>query len=41
MRVVTMPAHYILRGSALFCNSLHFHEHADGLVQDCVVTPAR
>ena len=35
MRVVTMLAHYILRDSALFCNSLHFHEHVDGLVQDC------
>ena len=30
MRLVTMLAHYILRGSAL-----HFHEHVDGLVQDC------
>ena len=35
MRVLTMLAHYILRGSVLFCNSLHFHEHVDGLVQDC------
>ena len=30
-----MLAHYILCGSALFCDSLHFHEHVDGLVQDC------
>ena len=30
-----MLAHYILRGSALFCNSLLFHEHVDGLVQNC------
>ena len=35
MRVVTMLAHYILRGSALLCNSLHFHEHDNSLVQDC------
>ena len=35
MRVLTMLAHYILRGSVLFCNSLHFHEHVDGSVQDC------
>ena len=30
-----MLAHNILRGSALFCNSLHFPEHVDGLVQVC------
>ena len=30
-----MLAHYILPRSALFCNSLHFHVHVDGLVQDC------
>ena len=35
MGVVTMLAHYILRGSALFCNSLHFHEHDKSLVQVC------
>ena len=35
MRAATMLAHYILRGSALFCNSLNFHAHVDGLVQDC------
>ena len=30
-----MLPHYILRGSALSCNSLHFHVHVVGLVQDC------
>ena len=33
-----MLAHCILRGNALFCNSLHFqfpNERVDGLVQDC------
>ena len=35
-----MLAHYILRGSALFCNSLHFHEHVNGLVQDCANSSA-
>ena len=34
MRAVTMLAYYILRGSALSCNSLHFHVHVDDLVQD-------
>ena len=35
MRAVTMLAHYTLHGSALFCNSLHFHVYVDGLVQGC------
>ena len=35
MRAVKMLAYYILRGSALFWNSLRFHVHVDGLVQDC------